>query len=66
MYEQFKFKIMKKRELINQEIKKHEKEIERLKLLIHGVSGSTLEVCPNCKTKNRHWYVNSGWCCAYC
>lgn len=57
---------MKKRELINKEIEKHEKEIERLKLLIHSVSGSALGICPDCKTENRHWKVNGGWCCAYC
>ena len=57
---------MTKKQLVEQEIVKVEKELERLKLLLHSVSGSALEVCPYCKTKNRHWYPKGYWCCAFC
>jgi len=57
---------MKKTELIKQEIEKHERELERLKLLFHNVRGSTLSICPNCKTKNYHWDSRDVWCCACC
>lgn len=57
---------MKKVDKITQEIEKHEKELERLKLLLHNVSGSTIDVCPNCKTKNYHWRTDNKWCCAFC
>ena len=57
---------MTKADKIKQAIEKHEKEIERLKLLLHSVSGCTLEVCPNCKTKNRHWNLDNTWTCAFC
>jgi len=57
---------MTKEDKIKQAIEKHEKEIERLKLLLHSVSGSTLEVCPYCKTRNRHWNLNNTWTCAFC
>lgn len=57
---------MTKKEKVEQEIVKVEKELERLKLLLHNVSGSALEVCPNCNTKNRHWYAKDYWCCAFC
>jgi hypothetical protein len=57
---------MTKKQLVEQEIVKVEKELERLKLLLHSVSGSALEVCPHCKTKNRHWYPKDNWCCAFC
>ncbi len=37
------------------------------KLPIHIVSGSSLKTCPNCKTKNYHYYPkNNSWCCAFC
>jgi hypothetical protein len=58
---------MTKKEKVEQEIVKVEKELERLKLLLHPtVRGSALEVCPDCKTKNRHWYTKDYWCCAFC
>jgi len=57
---------MTKEDNIKQAIEKHEKEIERLKLLLHSVSGSTLEVCPYCKTKNNHWNLDNTWTCAFC
>lgn len=57
---------MKKVDKITQEIEKHEKELERLKLLLQNVSGSTIDVCPNCKTENYHWSTNNKWCCAFC
>lgn len=58
---------MTKKEKVEQEIVKVEKELERLKLLLHNVSGSALEVCPNCKTKNYHYYAKTNsWCCAFC
>lgn len=57
---------MTKKQIVEQEIVKAEKELERLKLLLHNVSGSALEVCPDCKTKNRHWYAKDYWCCAFC
>lgn len=49
-----------------QEIEKHENEIERLKLLLHNVSGSDIDICPNCKTKNYHWSTDNKWSCAFC
>lgn len=57
---------MTKEEKIKQDIEKHEKEIERLKLLLQSVSGDTLEVCPCCETKNRHWNLSNTWTCAFC
>lgn len=57
---------MKKVDKITQEIEKHEKELERLKLLLNNVSGNTIDVCPNCKTKNYHWNTDDKWCCAFC
>lgn len=57
---------MKKVDRIKLEIEKHEKEIERLKLLLPKVTGNDLEVCPECKTKNYHWNTNNRWCCAFC
>lgn len=57
---------MTKKEKVKQEILKVEGELERLKFLLHSVSGSTIEVCPNCKTKNYHWSTDNKWCCAFC
>lgn len=57
---------MTKKEKIELEIQKVEKELERLKLLLEKVEGKTLEICPNCKTKNYHWYVGDYYCCAFC
>lgn len=58
---------MTKKQLIEQEIVKVEKELERLKLLLHSVSGSALEICPNCETKNYHYYPKTNnMCCAFC
>lgn len=51
---------------INKEIEKHEKELERLFILAQNVSGGTVDVCPQCKTKNYHWSINNKWCCAFC
>jgi hypothetical protein len=42
-------------DLIKIEIKKKQKELDRLKLLLPNVSGSELKTCPNCKTKNYHY-----------
>jgi lipopolysaccharide biosynthesis regulator YciM len=40
---------------------------EGQKLPIHNVSGSALKTCPNCKTKNYHYYTKTNsWCCAFC
>lgn len=50
-------------ELIKLEIKKTEEELERLKLLLPNVSGSAIKECPNCKTKNYHYYPKTNtWC----
>ena len=57
---------MKKVDKIIQDIENHEMELERLKLLLHNVSGSTIDVCPNCKTQNYHWSTDNKWCCAFC
>ena len=57
---------MTKQEKIKQAIKKHEKEIERLKLLYENVVGNTVEVCPICKTKNLHWNLDNTFTCACC
>ena len=57
---------MTKGDKIKQAIEKHENEIERLKLLLHSVSGDVIEVCPCCKTKNRHWNLDNTFTCAYC
>ena len=57
---------MKKVDKITQEIEKYEKELERLKLLLNDVSGNTIDVCPNCNTKNYHWNTDDKWCCAFC
>ncbi len=57
---------MTKKERVEQEITKIEKELQRLKLLLPNVSGNDLEVCPVCKTKNNHWNTNDKWCCAFC
>jgi len=57
---------MTKKELVEQEIVKVEKELKRLKLLLHSVSGGTLEICPRCKTKNYCWTPRGNWCCASC
>jgi hypothetical protein len=57
---------MTKKQKVEEAIEKHEKELERLKLLLHNVSGSTIEVCSNCKTKNYHWSTDNKWCCAFC
>jgi hypothetical protein len=57
---------MTKKQKVEAAIKEAEKELVRLKLLLHSVSGSALEVCPYCKTKNRHWYAKDYWCCAFC
>ena len=57
---------MKKADKINQEIEKHEKELERLFILLQNVSGVTVEICPECKTKNYHWSTDDKWCCAFC
>jgi hypothetical protein len=51
---------------INKEIEEHEKELERLFILAQNVSGGTVDVCPQCKTKNYHWSINNKWCCAFC
>lgn len=57
---------MKKVDKITQEIEKHEKELERLKMLLHNISGSAIDVCPNCKTHNYHWGIDNKWLCAFC
>jgi len=57
---------MEKKQLVIEAIKETEIKLERLKKLLNTVNGSTLEVCPECKTKNRHWYISGKWCCAFC
>lgn len=52
--------------LIEKEIGRLEREIERLRQLRHSVEGLALEVCPVCKTKNLHWNLDDTWTCAYC
>tara|TARA_R110000850_G_C9648591_1_gene434123 strand:- start:305 stop:481 length:177 start_codon:yes stop_codon:yes gene_type:complete len=54
-------------DLLKIEIEKTQKELDELKLLLPNVSGSALKTCPNCKTKNYHYYAKTNsWCCAFC
>jgi len=54
-------------DLLKIEIEKTQKELDRLKLLLPNVSGSALKNCPDCKTKNYHYYPKTNsWCCAFC
>jgi len=57
---------MTKLERIDIEIKRLKLEIERLEQLKKVVTGNTLEVCPYCGTKNRHWNLSNTWTCAFC
>lgn len=57
---------MTKLEKIDREIKRLKQEIDRLEKLQKGVTGNTLEICPFCHTKNRHWNLNNTWTCAFC
>ena len=57
---------MTKKQKVEEAIKKTEEELKRLNLPLKSVKGDALEVCPECKTKNRHWYVKDFWCCAFC
>jgi hypothetical protein len=57
---------MTKKQKVEEAIEKTEIELDRLKLLLKSVKGDALEVCPECKTKNRHWYAKDFWCCAFC
>ncbi len=53
-------------QLINKEIEEYKETLERLEKLKEEVSGGTLEVCPQCGTKNNRWYTSGHWCCALC
>ena len=57
---------MTKKEKVQLEIVKVEKDLERLKKLLSTVNGNALEMCPYCNTLNRHWYPKDYWCCANC
>jgi len=57
---------MQKSDKIKQEIKKHEIELIRLRLLLNEVSGCVTAVCPFCNTENLHWNTDNKWCCAFC
>lgn len=55
-----------KKQKVEEAIGEAEAELERLKLLLHTVSGSALEICPVCETRNLHWYAKDYWACAFC
>ena len=57
---------MNKLDKINKEIKRLEKELERLYLLKQNVNGDAVEVCRKCMTKNYIWNIDDSWCCGFC
>lgn len=58
-------------EAIQKEFNKTKIELERLQGLLDEMKESgymeAVQECPECKTKNFHYYPSSNsWCCAFC
>jgi len=52
---------------IQQAIDKHFEEIAKLQAITKDLDEPAFKVCPECNTKNYHYYADTDcWCCAFC
>ena len=59
---------MTTKQAIKKEIIKRENEIKYLKSTLETIIDEPdQKSCPNCETKNYHYYPeHNSWCCVYC